>query len=640
MTKQISCCMATRQKFKSFSEMPEGLRKFLYSKDFADAEKLLQAQYKFKDEQTILIGDKMMNAIFGDIQLSQAVSGIKAGLVPAVLDQAGFAQMLSDLLKIETWPIRDLFGEELTAVLNEYGISSATWPLFKVHLLPVTYSAAATEVAALSGFSLLGTQMRERLRDLIMSRAKNVRVDAQVREALVRPADFGGLGLDEATADKTIQNANQLIASAQLMSEDEYSNWLSDEARKKSEAQAQAEVASASTEEEEEIAKIKAGMPPKPASVLDEAVEKAYAGLTFRPPDEYLSSRLRHIISSRLRDIRNSLEVEQLLQRDTKVGGVGLDQAQARQLAQQIEAAYAASHDAVLSDEKQKIESEMQSQKSKIEERKKREADEHAKWYQEKIQARKQEEEKQKQLADQLKQSFKAAGGTEIEPVHPLDIKEKKLEIERFGEMVTAIQAGASPLAEPAAKQPSAATVLPAKQAMPPAWPVTPQQAASASVPVINAPVAPKPSIPIQAARPEVKVSKETIIKQPLSAGLKPRVEDVKFGSPKLMSLIDELKQMTVSEFRRMAKNPDIAAQKILQKVETLSQESFEQRVRGIQAFQASALQQAYLALVSETFRLGKSVQEVADAKRVSGLDTLSPAEVSAVISLNSKLHF
>ena len=102
MTKQISCCMATRQKFKSFSEMPEGLRKFLYSKDFADAEKLLQAQYKFKDEQTILIGDKMMNAIFGDIQLSQAVSGIKAGLVPAVLDQAGFAQMLSDLLKIET----------------------------------------------------------------------------------------------------------------------------------------------------------------------------------------------------------------------------------------------------------------------------------------------------------------------------------------------------------------------------------------------------------------------------------------------------------------------------------------------------------------------------------------------------------
>lgn len=570
----------------------------------------------------MLVGDRVMDAIFGDLELGQAVTEIKASLVPKKLDENKWGEFLAELLQREVWTIRDLFGDELTRVLSDNQVGTAGWPDSKVYLKPMTYSAAAGEISQRGGFTLLGAQTRERLRDLIMSRAKGVRVDSQVKEVLVRPVDFGGLGLDSESADKTIKAISDIIASVPVMSEDEYTDWLAEEARKKTEAEQRSKEAEIKTSEDKEIAEIKAKMPPpaKVLTVLDSAVEQAYASLTWKPTDEYLINRLRHIISSRMRDVRSSLEVEQLLQRDTKVGGVGLEKDKAHELAKQIEAAYTVSHEQVLNEEKQKIDMQMVEQKAKIEERKRREAEEHAKWYQEKILSRKQGEDQKKQLAEQMKQSFMANAEQPPAPeAHPVDIKEAKKEKERFGEMIPAVAAGAAPIATPLKPQP------PVPSAKPPV---------PTSLPPLSAPQA-----PIQAARNEVKVSKDTIVKQPLAAGLKPRIEDVKYG-PRLVSLVDELKNITLSEFRRLAKDPQAAADKIYQKIETLGGESFEKRTQGVTALQSSPLQRSYLSLVGESFGQGKSVQELADAKRAAGQDTLSPVEIAAVISLNSKLHY
>ncbi len=618
-----------RQKFSSYSEMPDGLRNFLFTKDFADAESVLQKRFDLTDAERVLIGDQVMDTVFGDQELGDMVKRLKAALVPAKLDEAKWRQLLTDVIQKEFWPIRDLFGDELTRVLDENQVSTAGWPDAKVYLKPMTYSAAAGEIATRGGFSLLGPQSRERLRDLIMSKAKGVRIDAQVKEVLVRPADFGGLGLDAATAEKTIKAINEMLASVKVMSEDEYADWLADEARKKTEAENRAKEGEIKTEEDREIAEIKAKMPAKPATVLDDVVEKSYAALTWKPADEYLVNRLRHIISSRLRDVRSALEVEQLLQRDTKVGGVGLEPDKARSLAKEIEVAYAASHDQVLSEEKLKIDQQLVEQKAKIEQRKLREAEEHAKWYQEKILARKQEEDQKKRMAEQMRQSFMGGAAGQAPPAEkilPVDMKEDQKEKQRFGDMVPAVAAGAAPIAVPLSK--------PAAESRPPAAPAAP---AADKVPQ-PAPFA-APVAAVQAARPEVKVSKETIVKQPLAAGLKPRVDDVKYG-PRLVSLVDELKTISLSEFRRMAKDPQQAAQKIFQKLETLGGESFEKRTQGIKAFQSSPLQQSYLSLVGESFKQGKSVQDIAEAKRAAGEDAPAPAEIAAVISLNSKLHY
>jgi hypothetical protein len=178
-------------------------------------------------------------------------------------------------------------------------------------------------------------------------------------------------------------------------------------------------------------------------------------------------------------------------------------------------------------------------------------------------------------------------------------VKEKHLEQKRFGGLVQAVQVGAQPIS----------------------------QAAAVEV----------------AARPEVKVSVATTPVKPQMDGVVPppaAMTGAVSAVPKLMGLTGELSELSLTEFRRMAKTPDEAVQKILQKIETLGQESFERRVEGVRAFQGSPLQGSYMALVAESFRIGKPVATLADEKRAKGENTLSPQEISAILSLNSKLHF
>ena len=190
----------------------------------------------------------------------------------------------------------------------------------------------------------------------------------------------------------------------------------------------------------------------------------------------------------------------------------------------------------------------------------------------------------QKQFVDRLKATMT-----------PMDVKEKRVETEKYGELVPA-----------------------------PAAFVTPSTSA---IPAVPAPSA-------------IKVSKATADMAAVPAAPKPRMEDVKSAAPRLMGPVQELKALTLSEFRRLAKEPEQAAEKIMEKIDTLGQESFERRVEGIKAWQQSGIEQSYMALISESFRLGKSIAALAEEKRAQGEDVPSSAELAAIISLNSKLHF
>src|SRR5207247_1172743 len=79
--------------------------------------------------------------------VSTMVANIRAAVVPIPVIEANWKTFLSDLLKCELWPLRELFGSELTSILNEAQISTAGWPQFHVLLRPLTFSGAANEVA-------------------------------------------------------------------------------------------------------------------------------------------------------------------------------------------------------------------------------------------------------------------------------------------------------------------------------------------------------------------------------------------------------------------------------------------------------------------------------------------------------------
>ena len=625
--------MIPRPNFSSFSEMPEALQTFLFSDAYAQADEELRKSYNLTNEQRTAIGDKVMDTVFHDIELPQMLADLKTLLVPTAVPEEKWPDFVNDVLKLEIWPLRELFGEELTKSLQEYQIRTIGWPTMRVMLKPLTYGGAASEIATLCGFSLMGGQMRERLRDLIISKIKGVRIDSEVRATLMRQADFGGLGLDAAMADKAVAAMNSLFSTVQVMSEDEYADWLASETRKK---MAPPEPRAPGVEEDPEIAAIRARMPaipPQPKTILDEAITSTYTKITNHPTDDYLDKRLRHVISSRLRDVRNQIELKQLLQRDSKVGGLGLAKEEAEKMAVQIEEGYQSYHDRILAEEKQHLETQLEEQRQKVEERKKREAEEHAAWYRDKVLARKQTEDDQKKMAEQMKQVM--GNAFTAVPEHPMDVKEKKAETQRFGELVPAVTAGATPVApKPADATPvqPLGPQVPPKQAsiLPSAAPVVPTAPATAPVPQTVG----------NLARPEVIVSKATAEMMTAANAFKPRMDDVTMASPRLMGPVQELRALTLSEFRRIAKDPTIAVQKILAKVETLHQESFERRVEGIKAFQESGLQQSYMALVAESFRTGKQISELAEERRSKGSDVPSPAELSAIISLNSKLHF
>lgn len=604
--------------------MPVGLRRFLFSKDFSDADAHLATNYQLKPEQVETLGDVVMDTIFNDLSLAEGIEEIKKAVSPEPIAEERWKAFVTDLVRLEFWPIRDLFGEELSFWLAEQQIGTGGWPTSRVLLKPLTYSAAATELSQRAGFSLMGPQLRERLRDLIVSKIKGVRIDAQIRETLMRQQDFGGLGLDAKQADATIFSLNDILQSVDVMSEADFADWLAEETRK---ARGEGEETLAQTDEastdDPEIAAIKNKMqslPKAPPTVLDQAVQKALDSLPNKPTDAYILRRLQNVISSRLRDVRNQLELRQILLRDSKVGGVGLLPDQADMVISKVEEAYQVSHASIMEDEKKKLDDQLAIQQQKIEERKKREAEEHAKWYQEKILAKKQAEERQTQATEQFRKQFISSTTTAVQTqqaIAPVDVKEQQREQQRFGQMVPAAAMGAS----------------------------MPQETAH-SAGVI--------------AHPEVKVSVATAKLQDQTPMMqKPRLDGVvvppsapkspmsafdassgQQGGVRLVGLMGELSELTLTEFRRMAKTPEEAVMKILQKLDTLAQESFERRVEGVRAFQASPLQGAYMTLVAESFRAGKPVASLAEEKRAKGENTLSPTEIASIISLNSKLHF
>lgn len=594
---------ATRTTYRMFADLPVGVRAFLLSSDF-DSNLAIVAQHaSLNDDQIDKLSKMLIATAFNDLSLLEAVEKLKFDLVPVSMHEEGWSGFLAGILQVAVWPLRELYGDELTSVLDRYKISTTGWPETHILLKPLSYSGVVSEISNRVGMTLMSQQQRDRLRELLVSKIKGIRTDEQILEVLQRQVDLGGLGIESDLAKRIMMEMGRLVGTVQILSEDEYSDWLS--ASRKPKIVPEDVAAKPLTEDESEIAAISAQMQKpmnSPQSVLDQAVETTFASLSTKPADEYSAKRLRYIISSRLRDVRNTIELTQLLMRDTKVGGMGYDQATADATVKQIEAQYAAFHSSIMQDEKAKLEQQMQEQSVKVTERKKREAEEHAKWYQEKIASRKQIEDENKQVADRMKQAFAA--------VHPMDVKERATEEQRFGKMVPAVASGA-------AVPVGAAQVIPS--------PVSP---------FTQAKVAPA------VASQEVKVSKATADLQTVAAQSKPRLDDVKYGGPRLTGPIQELKEMSIIEFRRLSKDPEAAIQKIMQRIDILNQESLERRIEGIRAWQSCPLQQAYIHLMSEAFQKAKPVAQLADEKRAAGEECPTPTEIAAIISLNSKLHF
>ncbi len=117
------------------------------------------------------------------------------------------------------------------------------------------------------------------------------------------------------------------------------------------------------------------------------------------------------------------------------------------------------------------------------------------------------------------------------------------------------------------------------------------------------------------------------------------KVTDIVTAS-RLIGPIEQLKVLTPVEFRRLSSNPLEAAQKIEDLISSIEASSYEDKMKAVKAFRSSPINQLYLAITEETLSQGISVPEIASKRRAAGKESLSPAEIKALIQLNARLRF
>lgn len=181
-------------------------------------------------------------------------------------------------------------------------------------------------------------------------------------------------------------------------------------------------------------------------------------------------------------------------------------------------------------------------------------------------------------------------------------------------------------------------------------------------VPAEPKPVAPPPSIPIQQFTQEASPSMQqpmTAVRVPVqqvrsvpiatpsmpTASFRPlttdrkTVSDIK-GSSRLVGPVEELRAMTLADYRRLAPDALSCIRRLYEKIQQLGKESFSKRAQGIKAWRESETYRLYVAIGQESLQQAKTVADVIATRQQLGQPTLTDQEISYIADLNRKLRF
>jgi hypothetical protein len=466
------------------------------------------------------------------------------------------------LLQYLVFPLADMVPWDVEARLQELNVPlSQLQTAFRISLRPMSYGAAARRIAANAKLSILTEEVARRLREILVSYLKDVRTLEQVKQALQQSQAEGGVGFSRQQADSYVEELERLQLAVQIMSEQEYADWYSNFQREANIKLMEQPVVNQSTaantdssvtqtdglSADGDAVPVVRGSNDNYDTLLESVVQETVKTLAVTGLDEYLSKRLANIVSTRLRDVRNQLQVKEILVRDSKIGGLDRHPEEAEAMAGVIEAAYQAHRAELTVAEQKRIEGMKRAQEEKREVRRKQESDAHAEWYRQKIQ--------------------------EANP------------------WAAAMEAQKAPGASPGQVT----------------WPVAASPQSTGSVP---------------AADPNAR----------------PTVDSIRAPS-RLTSLGNELGGITLAEFRRIARSPEEAMERLWQKLETLKQESYERWQEGAQAWRQAPLQQQYLQIVAQSFTSGRPVAEIARELHDKDPNQPTAEEIGAILLLNNRLN-
>ncbi len=117
------------------------------------------------------------------------------------------------------------------------------------------------------------------------------------------------------------------------------------------------------------------------------------------------------------------------------------------------------------------------------------------------------------------------------------------------------------------------------------------------------------------------------------------KMEDIKkvskFGGP-----LEELGSMSLVDFRRFGKNSKEAIKKIMEMFELLEEEGFNKRMAGIKAWRQSPINKLYLAIGQESIIKKKDIKQVIEMRKKEKKEYLSEKEFNVIMELNKRLRY
>ena len=128
-------------------------------------------------------------------------------------------------------------------------------------------------------------------------------------------------------------------------------------------------------------------------------------------------------------------------------------------------------------------------------------------------------------------------------------------------------------------------------------------------------------------------------VKRPAFDSERPRMDDIKKPT-KVMGPIDEIRELTINDFRRLGENAAARLTKMEEKLDLLQEDSYAKRAEGIAAWRQSPVYKLYLEIGQQSINQNKPVQEIINSRSAQGLSTLDFQEFEVIADFNRILRF
>jgi hypothetical protein len=565
--------------YQNYGELPQAVQDFIYDIDNDDTSRLIDEcglsgenlKFFFEETKKVYLRQAAAQNLF--VAVKDRVKGV---------DENKLKTLVRDFCGFRFLPLDDFLRGEAAAAIVSLGGSVSDYPAKRIVIRSVLPAEAVAEFLREREVKV-PAYLEQRLREILESRVRGVRKDEETVSRLIRAEKIGGVELPRAEAQALVAALAAKMLNVNI-TPDAPMPSLVPAAKNDNPATTPSAIAvvpaapvaalavvsskkghTVSPEDDREVGVIRDTIVSKLVAAqtgdrekeISEAIDAVVSQSGVAVPKDSLN-RYRTIIESRLKGVRDTVEMRSLLSRSPQTGGMGLGTGIVEKIISETEAqvtALSQKHDEQIKKEKDEfIRSSVKNSFAKEEMRKFSEEED----------------------ADRL---YGALTGKRPVPA--------------------AVKAAVPPPSSPPAAPPKAPSPAPSPYLYRPPPVVSPK---------------------LQDVRPPVSFS------APFS------------GTAKLVGPVEELKNMTLLDFRRLSADPVEACRRVNDKIDLLEEQSYGLRIEGIKAWQASAVNRAYLDIITASFSGGKSVALAIDAALAAGKDTPTEREVRAIMDLNRRL--